>query len=132
MVFNSCSDIPTLFMLLIMFASYAYRKVYTRLFLTYTFVLVYFIQLVLILKLINEIITRIQFLQQLMQANEDSTIVQINSIVFGGGSQKTDSDEPMMIVRRYGYFINLFICFYACQAWKSAKWMEIRYKTREH
>ena len=43
MVFNSCSDIPTLFMLLVLFASYAYRKVYTRAFLRYTFVLVYYI-----------------------------------------------------------------------------------------
>jgi len=33
MVFNSCSDIPTLFMLLLVFALYAFRKDYTVAFL---------------------------------------------------------------------------------------------------
>lgn len=61
MAFNACSDIPALFMLLILFAFYAYRKVYTRAFLQYTFLLVYFIQLTLALKVINESLTRIRF-----------------------------------------------------------------------
>lgn len=83
MVFNSCSDIPTLFMLLALFASYAYRKVYTRAFLQYTFLLVYFIQLVLTLKIINETLVRIDYIREQMGANQDYRAVQVNTLLFG-------------------------------------------------
>jgi len=69
MIFNSCSDIPTLFMLLVMFAFYAYRKVYTKSFLRYTFFVVYFIHFVLVLKLIYNTLIKIDFARNWMQAN---------------------------------------------------------------
>ena len=108
MIFNSCSDIPTLFMLLVMFAFYAYRKVYTKSFLQYTFFVVYFIHFVLVLKLIFNTLTRIDYARNWMQANQDSRLVRIASITFGSKTDNLSStDQPT-------YIFNIFMCFFAC------------------
>lgn len=83
MVFNSCSDIPTLFMLLLVFAMYAFRKDYTVAFLQYTFFVVYFIQFMLTLKLINNTLTSIDFVKDWMEENKEKPGVQFNNILFG-------------------------------------------------
>jgi len=83
MAYNSCSDIPALLMILVMFAFYAYRKANTRLFLQYTFIVVYFIQFIITLKIINEIVRNIDFARKWMKEHDDSKFVQINNILFG-------------------------------------------------
>ena len=88
MVYNACSDIPNLFLLLLMFAFYAYRKVYTRQFLQFTFLVVYFIQFILTIKIINDILTKIEFAQTFMADNKDSNFVKANQIIFGASPQR--------------------------------------------
>jgi len=90
MAYNSCSDIPALLMILVMFAFYAYRKANTRKFLQYTFIVVYFIQFIITLKIINEIVRNIDFAKKLMEENHDSTFVQANDILFG--AQRTQDN----------------------------------------
>ena len=127
MNFNSCSDIPALFFMLLLFAFYGVRKQYSILYRKYSFFVVYFIQTVLTLKMFNDILLRIDFIQTFFADNADSMIVQVNQLIFGGNSSR-DSDANKYQMQ---YFVSVFTCLFFCQAWKTAKWVEIRYKTMD-
>lgn len=75
MSFNSCSDIPCLFILLILAAFYGQRKQYSRAYRQGSFFVVYFIMFMLVLKLINDILNRIPFIKDFMKYNKASMIV---------------------------------------------------------
>jgi len=66
MVNNSASDIPSLFFILILFATYMFRKKYTKVYLQYTFFVIYYLHFILILKIINEIMVNIDFIASAM------------------------------------------------------------------
>ena len=127
MMFNSCSDIPSLFMLLVMFATYALRKNFTTQFLKYTFFVVYFIQGVMTLKLINATCLNVLFVKDFIVENKDAPFVIVNNLIFGS-IQTTGSSS--ITLQQIGYYANIFICLFACQAWKCSKWIEIRFKSR--
>lgn len=61
MAFNNCADVPILFMLLILCSLFAFRKDITHFYRSYSFVVIYTIQFVLSLKIINEVLLRIDF-----------------------------------------------------------------------
>mmetsp|Transcript_21580 Transcript_21580/g.33239 ORF Transcript_21580/g.33239 Transcript_21580/m.33239 type:complete len:491 (-) Transcript_21580:2754-4226(-) len=84
MSYNSCSDIPSLFMILLLFAFYAVRKKYSVAYRKYSFFVVYAIQFILILKIINDTMNSIDFVQEFMKNNKNSPFVQINNLLFGG------------------------------------------------
>ena len=90
MSFNSCSDIPCLFILLILAAFYGQRKQYSRAYRQGSFFIVYFIMFMLVLKLVNDILNRIPFIKDFMKYNKASTIVQVNHLVFGGSASLED------------------------------------------
>jgi hypothetical protein len=83
MLNNSCADIPSLLMILALMSAYPYRKQYTKSFLQYTFFVMYYLQFILCLKLINECFVKIEFIQDLMKEYKDSNIVKANDILFG-------------------------------------------------
>lgn len=64
MAFNSCSDIPALFMILLLFAFYAYRKKYSIVYREYSFFVIYFIQVNLTLKVIFSSLIKIDFIRE--------------------------------------------------------------------
>ena len=125
MAFNSCCDIPALILILINFAFYAYRKTYTQTFLKYTFFVIYFIQVIIFLKLLNMIFRNIDFIWNIMLEYQNEPIVQANDILFGGLS----SDYSKMTARevsaakfnRIVYVAFIFLCLASSQSWKGSK-----------
>jgi hypothetical protein len=102
MAFNSCSDIPALFMILLLFAFYAYRKKYSVVYREYSFFVMYFIMITLTMKVIFSSLIRIDFIREAMksESNQSKGIVKFLNLWFGGVSGKVknsskpqDSDE---------------------------------------
>jgi hypothetical protein len=83
MVNNSAADIPSLFFILIMFATYMFRKTFTKIYLQYTFFVMYYLHFVLLLKLSNEILVNIDFVQSTMDEYPENKFVLINDLLFG-------------------------------------------------
>ena len=71
MAFNSCSDIPALFMILLLFAFYAYRKKYSIIYREYSFFVIYFIQVNLTLKVIFSSLIKIDFIREGMESESN-------------------------------------------------------------
>ena len=86
MAFNSCSDIPALFMILLLFAFYAYRKQYSVAYREYSFFVIYFIQINLTLKVIFSSVIRIDFIREGMESesNQNKAGVKFLNLWFGG------------------------------------------------
>jgi hypothetical protein len=117
-------------MILALMSAYPYRKQYTKSFLEFTFFVIYYLHFILSLKLINEIIVKIEFIQDLMNEYKNSNIVKANDLLFGNVElQKANSASGDYI--NIAYMLWLLVCFNLIQSWKQAKWIEIRYKTRE-
>lgn len=70
-------------MILALMSAYPYRKQYTKTFLQYTFFVMYYLQFILCLKLINEIFVKIEFIQDLMNEYHNSSLVKLNRLLFG-------------------------------------------------
>jgi len=83
MINNSCIDFPSLDMILGLAAAYPYRKYYTKTVLEYTFFVIYYLAFIIALKLIQEITVKIEFMRDLINENPDSTLVQLNNLLFG-------------------------------------------------
>lgn len=86
MAFNSCSDIPALFMILLLLAFYAFRKKYSIHYRQYSFFVIYFIQVNLLLKLIFQSVVRIDFIREgfSSKSNQDRIGVKFLNLWFGG------------------------------------------------
>jgi len=84
MSFNNCADVPTLFMLLILCALYPLRRQMTYFYRLFCFIIIYWIQFMLTLKIINETAVRIDFLNDFFMKHQNNRFVVINSIIFGG------------------------------------------------
>ena len=95
MAFNSCSDIPALFMILLLFAFYAYRKQYSVAYREYSFFVIYFIQINLTLKVIFSSLIRIDFIREAMESesNQNKPGVKFLNLWFGGVTQKDANSE---------------------------------------
>jgi len=59
---NSSADIPTLFLILVQSSFYATRRSNATLYLTLSCIIVYFIQLILLLKIIFDISSQVEYL----------------------------------------------------------------------
>ena len=97
----------------------------------YFFVIVYFIQMMLTLKLVNETLIRIDFANDFFIKNKESKLVKINTIIFGGiYKELTPEDVTAIQEAKLWYNVYILVSLMACQCWKNTKWVEIRYKTR--
>lgn len=131
MLNNSCIDIPSLFLILGLASAYPYRKYYTKTVLEYTFFVIYYVQFVTILKFIQEIIVKIEFIQDLIKENPDHPIVAANNLVFGNVDSRPKAKlsgeagmSPELLAA--AFLAQLFACFWVLQNWKICKWIQIR------
>jgi len=62
MLNNSCIDIPSLFLILGLAASYPYRKYYTKSVLEYIFFVIYYQSIIIMIKIVQEIFVKIEFI----------------------------------------------------------------------
>jgi hypothetical protein len=116
MAFNNCADIPILFMLLILCSLYAFRKDISIFYRNYSFLIIYMIHLVLSIKIINEVLIKIDFANQFFINNKDNKIVKANQIIFGGlyDSNFTEEDRIKIEKARFWQYVNMLICFVCC------------------
>lgn len=125
MTFNSCSDIPALLFIAVMAAFYSVRKSYSVAYRVFCFFVVYYIMALMLLKIIHEVVTQIGFINKMLIGKQyaDYKSVQFVNIVFGAQHGATASDRALEL------FSTVF-CFVCCCFWRTAKWIEIRNKTK--
>ncbi len=79
----------------------------------------------MLLKIIYEIVSQIKFINLTLQDKKyaDYKSVMFINIVFGAQHNASPSDRAFVLV-------STFFCFYCCCLWRTAKWIEIRNKTK--
>lgn len=83
MTFNGALDIPTLFLILLMFSCFAFRMNFVRFYGLFTMFLVYFIHLMIFIKILFTILSRIDYVSLWIKDNATNKNVIILSIIFG-------------------------------------------------
>jgi len=129
MAFPSASEIPILAALLLMTSFYAIRKhafiatAYRR----YVFMLMYFMQINLIIKLVVRIITNIQYVKDRAAFLKDTqAIIAVKSIWGDFDPKASDAKTRGAAVSE---LVSICLCIFFIQGWKTCKLLEIRYKT---
>ena len=77
MSYNAVLDIPTLLMILLMGAFFAFRKSYYYIYQLFLLFLAYWVHTTFFLKILYAILTEIRFVQDAFIANQDNKFVQI-------------------------------------------------------
>lgn len=133
MAYNSVSDIPSMFFLLFLSALYAFRKNYSGAYRVLSFFVVYYIQVLMLIKICNDFILRSPFNKEWIAANPKAAFVRIEAILFGeplsAKVHLSDRDQASADRKFYIYQASAISCLFFTQCWKVTKWIEIRYKT---
>jgi hypothetical protein len=132
--FNSISSVPGLFMIIGLLSLFEIRKNFSRTYRTFSFFALYWVQIVMIIKVAVEIIVRIESVNARLhnlvgkKARVTSTIIQI---LFGElHSVESTRFNEITFTSQY-WILTTLLCIYCNQGWKACKWLEIRDKTPE-
>ena len=125
MTFNSSSDIPALLLIAVMAAFYPVRKAHSVFYRVFSFIVVYFVMLLMLLKIFYEIVSQIKFISDMLKDEEYANYksVQFVAIVFGAQHSAAATDGAIVLS-------STIFCFVCCCWWRTAKWVEIRSKTK--
>ena len=83
MGFNGLFDIPQLFMILLVIASYAFRKVFPIGYAKFNVFLVYYISYALVVKFCYGILSHINYIDYKLENNQDLKFVKALKLIFG-------------------------------------------------
>ena len=86
----------------------------------------YYLQFILVLKLINEIMVNIDFIAAAMKSHQEYRAVILNNLLFGSVKATEGGWDPARVL----YIFNLLFSLKYIQSWKQTKWLEIRVKTK--
>ena len=85
--------------------------------------------------MIQEIIIKVEFIQDLIAENPNHTAVKVNNLLFGNvedrpqvgiAGKKLNNNADLLAA---GFLAQLFVCFLVLQNWKICKWIQIRNQT---
>jgi hypothetical protein len=125
MAFNALMDCVSLILLLGMVGAYVVRKEITMQYRTYTFFVVYWLNMIVFIKFSHDIIIKIPFVEEHLKTEKDK-FTDANNLIFGGKAAlfKDDMEDQKAI-----YYTCLLLCIFFTHNWKMVKWWEIREKT---
>lgn len=136
MGYNGLYDIPQLFMILILFSFFAYRKSAPRAYACFTLFFIYYIGVAVVLKTLYSIFLHIPIVSKWVLSHQEKTVVVVLQTLFGQrlksqaddglgvGSSSTESLESIT------YRISSIGTLICAKGWVSAKWCQIREKTQ--
>jgi len=136
MTFPSLAELPGLVMFLILFGVYPIRKVYPFGYRVYSFACIYYTQFALTIKVGYEIFVRIDCVEDYVtregRSEDEKRWTEAFQAFYGRELRRSgspDSGDDYIILLTYAVYI--IACIFCCQGFKTAKWFEIRYKTKE-
>lgn len=133
--YNSLSSIPGLFMVIGLMSLYEIRKKYSRMYRTYSFVVLYWVQFMMIVKLVVELYVSIESVNanlHIQAMDSDNVAATLLQCLFGRLHTMEDIRDRKHINFASQYWIfSILISIYCCQGWKTCKWFEIRDKTSD-
>lgn len=139
MAFPSVSEIPTFVFILLMIAFYAIRKEAASAYRRFTFFVVHWIQITMMIKFMFRVTIRIPFISDFFKFNPDNSFVKAATIIYGENmeskserlSHKTQGAKAEVNhdLYRFAYCALMQLAVFVCQLWRTTKWFEIRYKT---
>jgi hypothetical protein len=128
--YNCLLGMPAIIMTLTVFAMYDLRKKYSKFYRTFNFVVAFWVQLVLIVKFTARIIMRIPLINSGMHYEHnknDAAGSQFLQVMFGQVNRLNVKDGGSDMYQ----FVAVMFGIFCSQGWLSAKWFEIRDKTRD-
>jgi hypothetical protein len=129
MSFNSVLDIPTLLMIVLFAAFYAFRKSYYIIYQQSFLLFVYWVHLTVALNFIYIVMTAIPFVNDFIVQHGDHAFVIVIQLLMG---QNLDTSIDIGYVgKQKVYFILLMLNLFCCQSYKQAKWANIRFLTKD-
>jgi hypothetical protein len=135
MGYNGLYDIPSLLMILGLFAFYTLRKSNPHGYLLFLFVSIYYISLAILVKWLYLILIRITWVENYADANRESTTVFLAQALFGrmgvgklGRVHRGQSDTKK--AEGISFQLSIIGTFYFSMVYQSAKWCRIREHTQ--
>lgn len=130
--FNTLSSVPALFMIIGLLSMYEIRKSFSRAYITAAFFTLYWVQIVMLIKLAEDLMMRVESVNYRLNNPADDIERDANNVyqILFGKLHSLDSIRKGEINLTSQYWIScVFICIYCAQGWKTCKWLEVRDKT---
>ena len=118
MVFNGVLDFPLLLMILVMLSLYAFRKSYYFFFQVLCIYIVLLIHLVVTLKILYLILTKIGYIQLWFVANKEKRFVFVCRVLFGIDFDKLKNAEGVSELTQCSFYFLLLTCKLTAGAYK--------------
>lgn len=128
--FNTISSIPGLFLIIGLLSMYEIRKNFSRAYRATSFFTLYWVQIVMIIKIAIEMILKVESVNaKLHNLPDDNFEKQMIQILFGELHSLEVIRSAEISYTSYYWILTTLFCIYCAQGWKTCKWLEIRDKT---
>lgn len=121
MTFNNLTDLPGLFLLMLLGGLYMMRKEFSSFYRPLSFFFVYWVQYIILLKFLKDMLTEVRYIRIWLENHPESTPAYLNDILFGGLKKVNKSLKHAN--HTYGG-----LCLFSCYVWRIVKWFEVREK----
>lgn len=130
--FNTISSIPSLIMIIGLLSMFEIRKNFSRAYRAFSFFTLYWVQIVMIIKLAMELILKVESVNARLNNLPDTNIEkQMLQILFGELHSLDVIRSSVISFTSYYWILTTLLCIYCYQGFKTSKWLEIRDKTPE-
>ena len=113
--FNSVIDVPTMIFVIIVFATFSLRNIMPKFYSVYTFMVVYWINFVSIVKTFYVITVQIPYIKAYRHDHKDDAGVVYSKLLFGLDFSGSSVEEEEL---KFGYYFLLCMILYSSHVWK--------------